>query len=143
MSSNATALGFLRNDDLGKLILRVSIGGKMLLHGIFKLQKGLGDIENLLQGKGLPTMMAYGAYVGEILAPILIIIGLFTRPAAAVVAFTMVLAVYLAHSKDVFSRGPQGGWAIELPMLFMFGAVALVFFGSGKYSVSRGKGMLD
>lgn len=143
MSSNATALGFLRNDDLGKLILRVSIGGKMLLHGIFKLQNGVGGVEKLLEAKGLPTMMAYGAYVGEIVAPILIIIGLFTRPAAALVAFTMILAVYLAHSGDVLSRNSTGGWAIELPMLFMFGAVALVFFGSGKYSVSKGKGMLD
>lgn len=56
------------NHDFGKLILRVCVGGLMLFHGIFKLQYGIDGVTGLLESRGLPTFMAYGVYVGEILA---------------------------------------------------------------------------
>ena len=65
-----------------------------------------------------------------------LIVGLLTRPAAAVIAFNMLVAVAMAHCGDVFSLSPMGGWAIELPMLFFFPAVALVFTGGGKYIIA-------
>jgi putative oxidoreductase len=140
----ATVMNKLRQDDLGKLLIRLAVGGMMLLHGIGKIRSGVGGIEGLLQSKGLPGFLAYGSYVGEVVAPIFILMGLFTRPAAAVLAFTMVTAIGLAHAGDVIKLDPQsGGWAIELPMLYLMGGLALVFLGAGKYSVSRGKGPMD
>ncbi len=139
-----TFMSKLRNDDLGKLLIRLAVGGMMLLHGIGKIKGGVGGIEDMLKAKGLPGFFAYGSYLGELVAPILILIGFMTRPAAALLAFTMVTAIGLAHPGDVFKLNPQhGGWAIELPMLYLMGGVALVFFGAGKYSVSRGKGAMD
>lgn len=140
----ATFMNKLRNDDLGKLLLRLAMGGMLLLHGIAKVRGGVGGISGMLESKGLPGFFAYGAYVGEVLAPALILLGLFTRPAAAVMAFNMVVAVALAHPGDIFKLNPQtGGWAIELAMLFLMGGLALVFTGAGKYSVSRGRGPWD
>lgn len=51
---------FDRNIDLGILILRLSVGVLMLLHGIAKLQHGAEGIEALVAGSGLPTFVAYG-----------------------------------------------------------------------------------
>ena len=122
-----------RNQNIGLLILRVSIGFMLLLHGIFKVANGFSGIKGMLAGMGMPEFFAYGALVGEVVAPVLLIIGLLTRP---VVAFNMLVAVAMAHSAAIFSLTPMGGWAIELPMLFFFPAVALIFTGGGKYIIS-------
>ena len=125
-----------RNQNIGLLILRLSIGFMLLLHGIFKVANGFSGIKGMLAGMGMPGFFAYGALVGEVVAPLLLIIGLLTRPAAAVVAFNMLVAVAMTHSAAIFSLTPMGGWAIELPMLFFFPAVALIFTGGGKYIIS-------
>lgn len=126
-----------RNIDLGLLILRLSIGGLMLLHGISKLSHGAGMIEQMVAETGLPSFIAYGVYIGEIIAPLFIIVGYGTRIAAAIFAFNMIVAVSLAHSGDIFSLSNTGGWALELQGLYFFGALALLFTGAGKYAVSK------
>lgn len=125
-----------RNLNIGILILRVSIGLMLLLHGFAKISNGFAGIKGMLAGMGLPEFLAYGALVGEVVAPLLLIVGLLTRPAAAVIALNMLVAVAMAHCGDICSLSPMGGWAIELPMLFFFPAVALVFTGGGKYIIA-------
>lgn len=124
-----------RNTDIGLLILRLSIGILMLLHGIAKF-KGVTGIENMLSNQGFPTFLAYGVYVTEIIAPLLIIIGLRTRIASFIFAHGAIVAIYLAHSKDVFTLNQFGGWGIELLGLYLFGSLALIFTGGGKIAVS-------
>ncbi|NDV79535.1 DoxX family protein [Dysgonomonas sp. 511] len=125
-----------RNIDLGLLILRLSIGVLMLLHGVSKLVNGADGIEQMVAASGLPSFITYGVYIGEVVAPLFIIAGYGTRLAAAVFAFNMIVAVGMAHATDIFTLSPSGGWAIELPALYFFGALALVFIGSGKYALS-------
>ena len=131
----------MASDDVGKLILRVSLGGLMLIHGISKLFGGIDGIISLVQEAGLPGVFAYGVYLGEVVAPLLMIAGFWTRPAAAVFAFNMVVAVALAHPGDLLEI--RGAWGVELQALFFFGAVAVAFLGAGRYSASRGRGRLD
>lgn len=131
----SAALHATRHDDGGKLLLRVAVGVLMLLHGLFKLANGIGGITGMVQAAGLPPALAYGVYVGEVLAPLLLIIGLWTRPAALVVAINMVVAIVLAHGSQLFSLTKQGGWALELQGLFLFGALAVALLGAGRYSV--------
>lgn len=126
-----------KNTDLGILILRLSVGILMLLHGIAKLAHGVGGIEQMLEASGLPTFIAYGVYVGEVVVPLLIILGIATRPAAAIFAFNMIVAVAMAHAGDLFTLSATGGWMIELQALYLFGSLALVFTGGGKYAVSN------
>jgi putative oxidoreductase len=133
----------LHSDDIGKLLLRLSIGGLMLFHGIAKLRGGVGPIEGLLQSKGMPGFLAYGTYIGEVVAPILILIGLWTRPAALILCFLMVMAIGLVHPAQVMTVDRTGAWGIELNMLYFLGALALFFTGAGKYSVTRGQGPLN
>lgn len=125
-----------RNTNIALLILRVSISGMMLLHGIAKLGNGFAGIKGMLASMGMPEFFAYGAFVGEVLAPLLLLVGFLSRPAAAVIAFNMLVAVAMAHGSHIFALDDMGGWAIELPMLYFFPALALVFTGGGKYSLS-------
>jgi putative oxidoreductase len=74
-------------------------------------------------------------YVGEILAPILLIVGVWTRAAAVVVAINMLFAVLLAHRGELFSLGDQGGYALELQAMFLFTAIAIALLGAGRYSI--------
>ncbi len=130
----------VNNSDLGKLLLRVSVGGLMLYHGVHKLQHGYGFLEPLLQRAGLPGYLSHGVLLTELIAPLFIVLGIYTRPSALIVAFGMFMALYLVHSKDLHTLTAQGGYGLELQALYLFGSLALFFFGAGRYSISRGGG---
>lgn len=125
-----------KNTDLGLLIVRLSIGILLLLHGVFKIINGIGFIEGQVVESGLPAFFAYGVYFGEVIAPVFIILGFGTRLAAGVVAINCIVAALLVHAGDILSLNEQGGWMIELLGLYFFGALALVFAGGGKYALS-------
>lgn len=125
------------SDDLGKLILRVSLGILILLHGIAKLKNGIGFLTPMLTGVGLPPWFAYGVYIGEVLAPLMVIFGLFVRTGAFIIFVNMLFAIFLAHSSELMSLTKTGGWALELQGMFLFAALALVFMSPGRYSLTR------
>ena len=124
-------------EDVGKLILRIALGVLILLHGIGKLSKGVSGIEGMLQGIGLPASLAFGVYIGEVLAPILVLLGFYARVGAGLIAVNMLFAMLLAHRSELLTLGKQGGWALELQGMFLFTALALVFMSPGKYSINR------
>ncbi len=123
------------NQDVGKLILRVSVAVLMLFHGVSKALHGIDGIKFLVDRAGLPEFVAYGVYVGEIVIPILLIVGLFTRLSALVFVVNMIFAILLAHSSDLFTLGKTGGLVIELPLFYLLAALAIAFIGAGKYSL--------
>lgn len=124
-----------KNTSLGLLIVRIAVGALMLLHGIAKIGQTT-FIEGMLADQGLPTIMAYGVYLTEIVAPLLILIGFRTRLAALAYTFGVLFIMFLAHAKDIFTLNEYGGWAVELLGLYLLGAVALFFTGAGKFAVS-------
>ncbi len=113
------------------------LGGMMLFHGIDKALHGIGFIEGLVTKQGLPEVLAYGVYIGEILAPLFLIIGWKSRFWAGVVAFNMVVAIYLTKMGVFFKLGDHGAWAVEVPMFYFLSAVVIMMLGSGKYAVMR------
>lgn len=121
--------------NFGLLLLRIIIAGLMLFHGIAKLNS-LAGIENMLTEVGLPTFMAYGVYITELVAPILIIIGFRTRIASLVFFLGMITALFLAHSDAVFAISEKGGLENELLLLYAFCGLIFFFTGSGSYAVS-------
>jgi putative oxidoreductase len=123
--------------DIGKLLLRVMVGGLMLFHGVAKISHGIGFIEGTLIAKGLPQMMAYGVYIGEVVAPIMLLIGFKSRIAGAIIAFDMIMALFLVHSNELIRISETGGLTIELQLFYLLSSVAIMFFGSGKYAVKR------
>jgi putative oxidoreductase len=124
------------NDGTGKLILRAALGGLILLHGIAKLKGGIGFVTDTVTAAGLPAAFAYGVYFGEVLAPLLLIAGWFSRVGAAVIAANMLFAMALVHRAEVLSLNQSGGWSLELQGMFLFTAIALALTGPGRYSVN-------
>ncbi len=130
---------FLRNTDVALLLLRLTIGGLMLFHGIHKLLVGVGFIGDMLAALGLPTFIAWFSVAAEVIASLMLIVGAWTRLAAIVFVGNMAVAILMAHSSMIFSVDPMtGGWAIELPMLYLLGAAVLFFSGAGKYALTKG-----
>jgi putative oxidoreductase len=127
--------------DTGRLILRLMLGVLILLHGVAKLRSGVDFIGGMLASHGLPAVLAYAAYIGEVLAPLLLIVGLWTRAAAALVAVNMLVALALVHMGDLFVINPKtGGWAVELQMMYLWSAVAIAALGAGRFSVGGATG---
>ncbi|PCE66021.1 DoxX family protein [Sediminicola luteus] len=126
-----------KNNDLGLLILRIAIGGLMLLHGLAKLS-GVSFIEGMLAESGLPSFLAYGVYITEIVGPLLILVGFRTRLGAGIMIFGALFAMFLVHSAEIFTLNQHGGWGVELLGLFLLGALALFFTGGGKLALSTG-----
>jgi len=123
-------------EDFGKLILRLTVGVLMLLHGVAKISAGVGGIGRMLQGAGLPAELAYAVYVGEVLAPVLVILGFYARIGALVMVVNMLFAIGLVHTKDVFLLTKTGGWAIELQAFFLLTALVVALIGPGRYSMN-------
>lgn len=126
----------MNNPDVGKLILRVVLGVLLLMHGIAKL-KGVGAIEGMLQSNGLPALLAYGVFVGEIIAPVMVILGWQMLIGLVLIIVNMLFAIGLAHSHQVFALTPHGGWAIELQVFFLMIPVALLFLGPGRLALKK------
>lgn len=125
------------NDHLGKLILRLTVGGLMLLHGVHKIFNpgSLDFISKQLTGVNLPSALAYGVYLGEVVAALMIILGIFSRIGGLLVFGNMIFALALAHRSELFTLTKMGGWTIELQAFYLFCGLAILFLGSGKIAM--------
>lgn len=146
-----------QTDAFGKLILRLYLGLALLGHGIPKILHGISGITNevvddgvpawqeILQGlggvtdavvsHGLPAWVAYGVYAGEVLGPVLVILGLFCRVGAGLIVVSMLFAIGLVHIQEVLTLSEHGSWALELQGFFLFTALAVGLLGSGRYAL--------
>ena len=124
-----------KQNNLGLLLIRVTIACLMLFHGAAKL-KGVDPIKGMLAGQGLPELLAYGVYITEIIAPILIIIGFRARLASLAFFMGMLVILFLKHIDNVFVLTSTGGVKAELVLMYTIISLALFFTGAGKYAVS-------
>lgn len=123
--------------DLALLILRLALGSIMLAHGLQTLgliPGGAGGIQQTIERMAtmnIPTWMAWLSIVAEVGGGVLLLMGLFGRLAAFVVAINMATAIYKMHYMNGFFN-PDG---IEFPLaLFAMGA-ALLVTGMGAFSL--------
>ena len=129
------SLGKYRNTGL--LILRVGLGIMMMTHGFPKLAggpqgwEGLGGSMKVVGVDFLPVFWGFMAAVAEGVGGLLLVLGLFFRPANAMLVFTMIIAALVHFGKGDGLSGASH--AIELGFVFL----ALVFIGPGKYSIDK------
>ena len=123
------------NLSIALLLIRVSTGGLLLFHGIAKLMHGHDFIRAMLAGKGLPGFFWLGVPLTEVIAPILLLLGVFTRMAGVGITVLMLITIFLAHMPNAFSVTDTGGLEVELNLLYLSGALALVFAGPGKFHI--------
>ena len=124
-------------EDLARLLLRLTLGVLLLLHGVAKITGDIGYIRQMLEANGLPGMLMYGVYAGEVLAPLLLILGWYSRVGAGLVIVNMLVIFAYAHRSEYFTLESSGGWALELQALYLATAVALLLTGPGRYAVNR------
>ena len=122
--------------DFAKLLLRIALGVLVLLHGIAKLKGGLGPIQHMVIAHGWPAWVAYGALIGEVVGPLLLLAGFYARIGAVLIAINMLFAFLLVHMDQLTQLNAQGGWALELQAMFLTTAFALALLGPGRYSVN-------
>ncbi len=115
-------------NDLALLLLRVGFSGLMLTHGIPKLNM-LSDPSGFGDPIGVgPTVSLILALIGEVVAPILVIIGFKTKLAAIPTAITMFVAAFIVHINDPLSGK-------EMALLYFIAFTCIALLGAGKYSV--------
>lgn len=130
-------IALIKNDAAGKLVLRLTVGILMLFHGAGKLLHpgSLDFIGSKLAGIGLPESISWGVYAGEVIAPLMIILGIQSRLGALLVIANMLFAIGLVHMGDIFALTEHGGWRLELQGFYLFGGLAILFLGSGRYAI--------
>jgi putative oxidoreductase len=89
----------------------------------------------MLAKAGLPPAVGYLVYIGEVGAPLLILLGIWTRAAALVVIINMIVALLLVHAGQFFTLSQTGGWALELQGFYFATAIAVALLGAGRHSV--------
>ena len=118
-------------NNLALLILRLGFGGFMLTHGIPKINRLFESPIKFADPFGIgetPTLIL--TIIGEVVAPIFIIIGYKTKWAAVPSIITMAVAAFVIHAKDDLSTK-------EHALLYLIVFVAIILAGPGKYSVDR------
>lgn len=111
-------------------ILRIVSGALFFAHG---LQKFAGFPPGEMAGAGL-TFSSAGAFAGviELIAGFLIMIGLWTRPAAFIASGTMAFAYFIGHAPQNFFPVNNGG---DAAILYCFLFLYFVFAGGGAWGI--------
>lgn len=121
-----------KNIDLGLLVLRVGVSSLMLTHGFPKLMQLLeGNTSVVGDPIGVGTLVSsILVVIGEVIAPVLILIGLKTRLAAIPAAITMAVAAFLVHGSDPLAKK-------EMALLYLIAFIAISLMGAGRFSVDK------
>jgi putative oxidoreductase len=110
--------------------MRLAVGGVFLNHGIAKYHMGVGGVAEFLHNIGIPFASLFAIYliVVETVGAVCVILGIFTRAWATLMAVNMAVAIGLAIL-------PHGG-KFELEALLLAGSVTLMALGDGPLSLA-------
>lgn len=128
---------FWTNEDAGLLLIRLVFFSTFFLHGYRKLTHGVADEFQILVDGGLPGQLMYFAYVSEVLAPVLIVLGIFTRISILTVVVTMLTVFYVLPFP--IGLDVHGALNIESHLFFTVLPLALFFTGPGRYRIMQNK----
>ena len=116
-------------NDFALAILRIGFSAAMLTHGIPKISMLLDNPSGFSDPIGIgATATLILAIVGEVVGPLLVLIGFKTRIAAIPVIATMAAATFIVHANDPFGIK-------EKAILFLIAFIVIALAGPGKYSV--------
>lgn len=121
-------------------VLRVVVGWLFVLHALFKFQLGLGNFENfMLKPAGLPLtgLLSWFVPTLELVAGVLLIVGLLTRAAAVLLAAEMVCTGFLVKLIHFHAGvlGPNGSGGAEIDFLYLAAFVLILVAGPGRVSL--------
>ncbi|MBL7997671.1 MAG: DoxX family protein [Candidatus Kapabacteria bacterium] len=116
------------NIHLAYAAIRVWVGAMMFYHGFVKIEVFDKFVENVTLKQGMPEFLAYAAFGAELIGGALLVIGLFTRPAAFLIAVTMAVAAFKIHAVDPWQKK-------EFALAYLIPALGFLLAGGGLYSI--------
>ncbi|NWN90950.1 DoxX family protein [Marinobacter adhaerens] len=132
---------FRSNGGYAALVLRVPVGLVLAAHGAQKLfgwfrGYGLEGTGQWLASIGLEPgyLMALLAGGAEFFGGLALVLGLLTRPAALVAAFTMLVAIFSVHIGNGLFMSNNG---YEYALTLLVVTVALAMQGAGRFAVDN------
>lgn len=131
-------MDLIDQEDMGRFLLRLLVAGLMLFHGVGKVMgypESMGFIQSALSGFSLPAVVAYGVFLGEVIGPIMVILGVFSRVGGLLIFANMIVAIALAHAGQVLAITDHGTYALELQAFYLFGGLAIALLGSGRMAL--------
>lgn len=116
----------------GTTVLRIWLGAMMIFHGSSKVFDGMTKITASLTERGwpLPWLQGFMASYVEFAGGILLVVGLFTRPVAAIAAGMFAVIGFIFHGADPFGKK-------ELALGYLVMAVIVFLAGPGRLSVDQ------
>lgn len=131
MLSNFTNMKNTLQANIGLALLRIVPSVMMLTHGIPKFNKLISGNFEFGDPIGIgATPSLFLSVIGEVICPILIIIGLKTRIMAIPPAITMLIAGFIVHSDDPFGTK-------EKALMYLVIFIAIILLGPGKFSIDK------
>lgn len=128
---------FWTDTDTGLLIIRVTFCVLFLFHGWHKVRYGIeASMLSLTEATFLPGFLIYFAYISEVLAPLLIIFGLYARLSALSIFLTMIIVMYIVIMRGV-TFSVHGAPNIEPQLFYFFTSAGLFFTGPGRHRVKN------
>jgi putative oxidoreductase len=118
---------------LGLLILRLVLGMIFFSHGYPKLAHSGVEMQSFFVQHGLPGYFVYISGVLEIFGALLLVLGLFTRGAALLLAIEMGVAIWKVHSTGSYLAVHN----YEFPLAMLAGSFALATIGAGRLSLDH------
>jgi len=122
-----------RLQPLALLAMRLTLGVVMVAHSYPKVFGGLHHYAEFITSLGLPVWAAYLSAFVEFFGGLLVLVGLFTRPAAFAICINLCVAIWKVH----LHKGLTGNGGMELPLAVATLAFALFFFGSGPIAMDH------
>lgn len=122
------------SNEIGAIILRITLGALFFIHGLVKFQGGIENIAGWFSSIGLPGFMAYVIALMELIGGIALIIGLGTRVVSGLFALILIGAtVKVKLVAGLLGNGQMAGY--ELDLVYFVIAVYLVLNGSKLYAM--------
>lgn len=118
---------------VGLLAFRIALGLIFFSHGYPKLAYSGAGMQAFFVQHGLPGYFVYISGVLEVFGGILLVLGLFTRAAALLLAVEMGVAIWKVHS----AGGYLAVHDYEFPLALATGCLALATVGAGLLSLDN------
>lgn len=137
---------FATSASFNPILLRLAVAVVMFPHGAQKLFGWFGGygfggtMQFFTEQMGIPYALGAGAILVEFFAPILLVLGFLTRPAAIAIGVVMAVAMVTVQWQYGFFMnwyGQQEGEGIQFTLLLLGAIAALVVSGGGTASIDR------
>ena len=125
-----------RLQPLALLVVRLTLGAIMTVHGYHKVFGGLHQSAYVVGSMGLPSWLGYVSAFTELLGGLLILVGFFTRPAAVAICINLCVAIWKVHLHNGLLGSPDRP-GFEFPLAAATLAFALIFFGAGPIALDH------